>query len=256
MGPVHGVSYFSPQGPRGITQPAPLLPSLSVMPPYHCINAAASDQQSRDEQSADITNSRELPLFSPVLKGYHQLLKHNKLSNIQTQASPPIIEMIEIRWSKTLSELCCSRRLFFQGVCLFNKFCFVKPPKSARKHFCSFFPIMSNEGSGIHRTYAWTSTSAYSRSSAEGSEHIMSLSIRLTNTCLRLWVRLDDQQAHWNPDSGQHFRCVCFFTLSQHFGFCENKSVFGLKSNAYSHIEIKHLIFQPLILSAHKFIIH
>lgn len=51
MGPVHGVSYFSPQGPQGITQPAPLFPSPSVMPPYHCINAAASGQQSRVESS-------------------------------------------------------------------------------------------------------------------------------------------------------------------------------------------------------------
>lgn len=102
MGPAHGVSYFSPQGPRGITQPAPLFPSLSVMPTYHCINAAASGQQSRVESSkrgqSSQTQQSAAIIIGPVLRGRHKPEKNILLFtsfsdfDIETEQSYPNIE--------------------------------------------------------------------------------------------------------------------------------------------------------------------
>lgn len=95
------VSYFSPQGPRGITQPAPLLPSLSVMPTYHCINAAASGQQSGVESSKRGQSSQTAEC-SHYLALYREdvISRRNRMSffflNIKTQKSCHIIETTEL----------------------------------------------------------------------------------------------------------------------------------------------------------------
>lgn len=106
MGPVHGVSYFSPQGPWGITQPAPLLPSLSVMPTYHCINAAASGQQSGVESSKRGQSSQTAECSHYLALYWEDVVSRRKTMsffffhflNNKTQKSCPIIETTELIW--------------------------------------------------------------------------------------------------------------------------------------------------------------